>query len=107
MQVLQESFRFPWLLGLTPEPQQSVGSKPYPLQTMTPAHRAVAPAALQWQDDGELMPDELFQLVQRLRSVEPGHTSNELWRLGHKYPQRRRSTPVGQGQLQHHQAHQR
>lgn len=66
-----------------------------------------APAALQWQEDGELMPDELFQLVQRLRSVEPGHTSNELWRLGHKYPQRRRSTPVGQGQLQHHQPHQR
>jgi hypothetical protein len=27
--------------------------------------------------------------VCKLRAVEPGHTSNELWRLGQKYPSQR------------------
>ena len=53
---------------------------------MRTAHGALDPAALHWQDDGELAHQDLFQLVCLLKSVEPGQTSNELWRLGHKYP---------------------
>ncbi|MEY2749912.1 MAG: hypothetical protein RLZZ168_1928 [Cyanobacteriota bacterium] len=48
--------------------------------------RPVQPASLKWQDDGELSPQDVFNLVCRLREVEPGDHSNELWRLSHKYP---------------------
>lgn len=50
--------------------------------------QSLQPATLKWQDDGELSPHDVFQLLCRLRSVEPNDTSNELWRLGHKYPKR-------------------
>lgn len=53
---------------------------------MSPASRDVQPAALKWQEDGELSAHDVFALVCRLRAVEPGDHSNELWRLGHKYP---------------------
>lgn len=53
---------------------------------MGPSSRHVQPAALKWQDDGELSAHDIFALVCRLRSVEPVEHSNELWRLGHKYP---------------------
>jgi hypothetical protein len=44
---------------------------------------------LKWQPDGELSQQDVFNLVCKLRAVEPGHTSNELWRLGQKYPSQR------------------
>jgi hypothetical protein len=49
---------------------------------------APAPAALQWQEDGELAAQDLFALVCRLKDVEPADHSNELWRLGQKLPGR-------------------
>lgn len=51
---------------------------------------SIQPAALKWHEDGELAPQDLFQLVRRLREVESTERSNELWRLGHKYPNRQR-----------------
>jgi hypothetical protein len=48
--------------------------------------RSLEPASLKWQEDGELSAQDVFNLVCRLRSVEPGENSNELWRLGQKYP---------------------
>lgn len=48
--------------------------------------RAVQPASLKWQANGELSAHDVFHLVNRLRRVESGDHSNELWRLGHKYP---------------------
>ncbi|MFM2081147.1 MAG: hypothetical protein RLZZ124_1696 [Cyanobacteriota bacterium] len=48
--------------------------------------RTVQPATLKWQENGELSSHDVFNLVCRLRDVESGETSNELWRLGHKYP---------------------
>ncbi|MFM7677204.1 MAG: hypothetical protein ACKO5F_16870 [Synechococcus sp.] len=59
--------------------------------------RSPAPAALQWQEDGELAAQDLFALVCRLRDFEPAERSNELWRLGQKLPGRCR--PMGPGQL--------
>ena len=53
---------------------------------MSSINRQLQPASLKWQDDGELSAHDVFALVCRLRSVEPGEHSNELWRLGHKYP---------------------
>ena len=53
---------------------------------MSDQQRSLQPASLKWQDDGELSAQDVFNLVCRLRSVEPGATSNELWRLGQKYP---------------------
>jgi hypothetical protein len=50
------------------------------------AHRPIAPASLKWQDNGELAPQEVFNLICRLREVESQNHSNELWRLGQKYP---------------------
>lgn len=50
------------------------------------AQRSIQPASLKWQADGELSQQDVFNLVCKLRSVEPGSTSNELWRLGQKYP---------------------
>jgi hypothetical protein len=49
-------------------------------------HRPIQPASLKWQEDGELSQQDVFNLVCRLRAVEPGERSNELWRLGQKYP---------------------
>ena len=54
---------------------------------MAPLERRIDPATLKWQDDGELAPNDVFALICRLRAVEPGEHSNELWRLGQKYPQ--------------------
>lgn len=56
-------------------------------------YRIIDPASLKWQEDGELSSQDLFNLVCRLRGVEPGEHVNELWRLGQKYP-----NPVTQGQ---------
>lgn len=44
------------------------------------------PRAMKWQENGELASSDLFQLIQRLKEVESADHSNELWRLGHKYP---------------------
>ena len=51
--------------------------------------RSLQPASLKWQADGALSQQDVFNLVCKLRAVEPGRTSNELWRLGQKYPNRR------------------
>jgi hypothetical protein len=48
--------------------------------------RMLDPASLKWHDDGELSSQDLFNLVCRLRDAEPSEHSNELWRLGQKYP---------------------
>jgi hypothetical protein len=53
---------------------------------MGSSSRQIPTAALKWQDDGELSAHDVFALVCRLRAVEPVEHSNELWRLGHKYP---------------------
>ena len=55
---------------------------------MSDSRRPLQPASLKWQDDGELAAQDVFNLVCRLRAVEPGETSNELWRLAQKYPTR-------------------
>ena len=57
---------------------------------------SVQPAALKWHENGELAPQDLFQLVRRLREVESTECSNELWRLGHKYPNRPRRSGEGE-----------
>ena len=54
---------------------------------MATVGRQLHPAALKWRHDGELDSQDLFALVCRLRQVEAEQHSNELWRLGHKYPQ--------------------
>ncbi|MBC1260574.1 hypothetical protein FQK07_04700 [Synechococcus sp. BSF8S] len=61
-------------------------------------HHSVPPVALSWQRNGELAPQDLFNLVCRLRAVEPGTHSNELWRLGQKYP---RVSPFGRKPRRH------
>jgi hypothetical protein len=53
---------------------------------MSDNQRSLQPASLKWQEDGELSAQDIFNLICRLRAVEPGATSNELWRLGQKYP---------------------
>lgn len=53
---------------------------------MSDPQRPIQPASLKWQEDGELSQQDVFNLVCRLRAVEPGERSNELWRLGQKYP---------------------
>jgi len=55
---------------------------------MSDSRRPLQPASLKWQDDGELAAQDVFNLVCRLRAVEPGETSNELWRLAQKCPSR-------------------
>jgi hypothetical protein len=50
------------------------------------AQLPIAPASLMWQDNGELAPQEVFNLICHLRKVESQNHSNELWRLGQKYP---------------------
>lgn len=42
------------------------------------------PRSLEWQDNGELAANEVFELVRRLRAVESGEHVNELWRLSQK-----------------------
>lgn len=42
------------------------------------------PRSLEWQDNGELAANEVFELVKRLRAVESGEHVNELWRLSQK-----------------------
>ena len=64
------------------------GSPTFTLPFVSDRHRSIKPASLKWQADGELSPQDVFNLICRLRSVEPGETSNELWRLGQKYPSR-------------------
>ena len=54
---------------------------------MPEMQRTIQPASLKWEENGELSAQDIFNLVCRLRAVEPGATSNELWRLGQKYPQ--------------------
>lgn len=51
------------------------------------APSAEAPASLKWHDDGELSIQGVFNLIGRLKAVEPGDHSNELWRWEQKYPQ--------------------
>lgn len=53
---------------------------------MADNRRRIEPSALKWQDNGELAAQDVFNLVCRLREVEESSTSNELWRLGQKYP---------------------
>jgi len=55
---------------------------------MADERRHLEPAALKWQDDGELAAQDVFNLVCRLKEVESGPNSNELWRLAQKYPSR-------------------
>lgn len=52
----------------------------------TTPDRPLQPATLKWQENGELSAHDVFSLICRLRAVESGEHSNELWRLGHKYP---------------------
>lgn len=59
------------------------------------AWRAPEPAALQWQEDGELSAQDVFALVCRLKDVEPAEHSNELWRLGQKQPGRSNQVAPG------------
>ncbi|MFM7653293.1 MAG: hypothetical protein ACKO5M_10310 [Vulcanococcus sp.] len=63
---------------------------------MSNSRRPLQPAALKWQDDGELSAQDVFNLVCRLRAVESGEASNELWRLAQKYPAQpnKRSRPA-------------
>jgi hypothetical protein len=42
---------------------------------------------MQWQTNGELDRNDLFELVCTLRDVESPTHINELWRLGTKYEQ--------------------
>ncbi len=58
---------------------------------MADAKPRLDPASLKWHDDGELSSQDLFNLVCRLKAVEPGERGNELWRLGQKYPKPARS----------------
>jgi hypothetical protein len=51
--------------------------------------RPLQPATLKWEENGELSAHDVFHLVCRLRAVECTEHSNELWRLGHKYPEAR------------------
>ena len=53
---------------------------------MADPQRRLDPSCLKWHQDGELSSQDLFNLVCRLRAVEPSEHSNELWRLGQKYP---------------------
>jgi hypothetical protein len=49
----------------------------------TPADH-LEPRSLQWQRNGELASNEVFELVKRLRRVEAAEHRNELWRLSEK-----------------------
>lgn len=60
---------------------------------MPDEHRTIEPASLKWRDDGELAAQDVFNLVCRLRAVESGETSNELWRLAQKDSQGARRDP--------------
>jgi hypothetical protein len=60
---------------------------------MSSSLHSFPPAALSWQENGELATQDLFQLLCRLRAVEPEAHGNELGRLGQKEP---RPLPSGQ-----------
>ena len=49
-----------------------------------PVPELFEPRSLEWQENGELATTEVFELVKRLRAVEPGEHVNELWRLSQK-----------------------
>ena len=51
--------------------------------SVTPADH-LEPRSLQWQRNGELASNEVFELVKRLRRVEAAEHRNELWRLSEK-----------------------
>ena len=53
---------------------------------MSDIQRSIQQASLKWADDGELLAQDIFNLICRLKGVEPSATINELWRLGQKYP---------------------
>jgi len=53
---------------------------------MSDTQRSIQQASLKWADDGELLAQDIFNLICRVKSVEPSATINELWRLGLKYP---------------------
>jgi hypothetical protein len=53
---------------------------------MSQPDRQLDPQAMKWRADGELDSNDMFALLCRLRQVEEGSRSNELWRLGQKYP---------------------
>ena len=40
---------------------------------------------LKWEQNGELAPQDLSELIERLKNVESEHTSSELSRLGTKF----------------------
>ncbi len=40
--------------------------------------------SLKWEQNGELAPKDLSELIERLKHVESEHTSSELSRLGTK-----------------------
>jgi len=40
--------------------------------------------SLKWEQNGELAPKDLSELIERLKNVENEHTSSELSRLGTK-----------------------
>ena len=42
------------------------------------------PSSLKWEQNGELAPKDLSELIERLKNVESEHTSSELSRLGTK-----------------------
>ena len=42
---------------------------------------------MQWQSNGELDHNDLYELVRMLRDVESPSHGNELWRLGRKHEQ--------------------
>jgi len=42
------------------------------------------PRSLKWEQNGELAPKDLSELIERLKNVESEHTSSELSRLGTK-----------------------
>jgi len=60
---------------------------------MATSGRPLNPAAMKWRSDGELDSHDVFTLVCKLRQVEDEEHSNELWRLGHKYPQVKTNQP--------------
>jgi hypothetical protein len=88
---LQKVFRLIVMATTVHAVLNSIGSAQHPVlhrssDAMTESRRQLQPASLKWQEDGELAAQDVFNLVCRLRAVESGETSNELWRLAQKYP---------------------
>lgn len=55
-----------------------------PREDLSSSSDPFEPRSLEWQDNGELAANEVFELVKRLRAVESGEHVNELWRLSQK-----------------------